>query len=216
MENKVKKIKGLNVVVRENTMDEYVIKESEYDKCEFTKNDIWLDAGANIGAFALKYHDKVKQIISYEPDVENYKNLKQNLELNNIYNCKTFKLCLVENNDKTRKFYLNKKTNKGIHSLIIKKGRDEVMVNCANINSVVKKFNINKIKMDIEGAEYELIKSMDFTNIKEFIFEYHFKHLKDFSKEKFYQTIDILKNNFTTIKHREPNGSWQIIIHAKK
>lgn len=198
-------------------MDQYVMNESDYNKCNYNKNDIWLDAGANIGSFPIKYHNKVKKIICYEPEQNNFDLLNENIKLNNIKNCVTYMSCLVENNDKQREFYLNKATNKGLHSLIIKRGRDIVNVNCVNINDVIKKHNINKIKMDVEGAEYKLIKSIDFTSIDEIIFEYHLKHLKDFSKIKYNEIIKLIKQNFKKIDYKENlKGNWQTIIHAKK
>ena len=48
MKNKTKKMKNktkLNMVIRENTLDQFVINESDYERCDFQKEDIWLDAG---------------------------------------------------------------------------------------------------------------------------------------------------------------------------
>jgi FkbM family methyltransferase len=221
MKNKTKKMKNktkLNMVIRENTLDQFVINESDYERCDFQKEDIWLDAGGNIGAFACKYAKKVKQIISYEPDLTNFTNLKANLILNEIENCLTFNDCIVENEDEKRKFYLNNKKNKGTHSLHVVRGREEVEVSCVNINKIISEFDINKIKMDVEGSEYDLLKVLNFENIKEIILEYHFNVLRDIEhKTKYYELIDILKNNNFQVDYRDDlKKSWTTIIYAKK
>jgi hypothetical protein len=72
--------------------------------------------------------------------------------------------------------------------------------------------------MDVEGSEYKLLKVMDFTNIKEIVLEYHFVILKDIDKkEKYYEIIELLKNNFTNVEYRDNlNKRWTIIIKANK
>lgn len=214
----IKEIKGLKMICREGTLDDFVVKENDYSNCNFEENDIWLDAGGNIGVFPCKFHNKVKQIISYEPDLTNYNILSENLKLNNVENCIAINSCLVENNDLTRDFYLNNKKNKGMHSLLVKRGREKITVNCENILHVINKYNINKIKMDVEGSEYKLLKVMDFTNVKEIVLEYHFVILKDIEKkEKYYEIIELLKNNFTNVEYRDNlNKRWTIIIKANK
>jgi FkbM family methyltransferase len=217
MEN-IKEIKGLKMICREGTLDDFVVRENDYSKCDFNKEDIWLDAGGNIGVFACKFHDKVSKIISYEPDNTNFRILQENLILNNVKNCIAVNSCLVGNEDDTREFFLNKKKNKGMHSLLVKGGRERLVVKCENIVNVIKKYNVNKIKMDVEGAEYELLKSMDFTNIKEIVLEFHFAVLKDIDKkEKYYEIIDLLKSNFFDVKYRDDlKKGWTTIIKAKK
>ena len=212
---------NINYLTREGTLDEFVIKEGDYEKrCSYTAKDVWLDAGGNIGVFVCKYANKVDEIITFEPDDENFDLLKKNIKLNDIKNYKAFKAALVGNKDKTRDFYLNTKKNKGTHSLMVTRGRDKITVKCQNIDEVIKKYGVNKIKMDVEGAEYELLTSMDLDPIKEIVLEYHFNALKDHpGKEKYKEIITILENNFHELDFKMPeeiNKHWTCIMYAKK
>lgn len=204
--------------IRKNTLDNFVISEQNgyLKKVSLEKDDIWLDAGANIGATAVKFSDKVNSIFCFEPENDNFELLISNTkEFNNI-SC--FKYALIENQDKERNFFVNKKKNKGIHGFYAQRGRDKVIVKCKNINDIIRSLNINKIKMDVEGSEYELIKIMDFSNIKEFIFEFHFLYLKDIkTKEKFKEILKIVKSNFKNVNHKsleKINNNWTTVVHC--
>ena len=166
-----------NLSLRQDTMDEYVMLESEYDGCNFSKDDIWLDIGANIGAFPMKFAHRVKQIYSFEPEPDNFNLLEHHVKINSIDNVDIFNYALVEDDTPTKTFYVNSKKNKGAHSLIKFRGRDQITINCDNINNWIHK--VNKIKMDIELYEKYLIPVIDFSGIDEFVFEWHWKDLRD-------------------------------------
>jgi len=217
--NKMRRVnyRGTEINAREDTLDEYILTENGYDKCDFNENDTWLDAGGNIGVFVCKYAKKVFSVISFEPDKTNYELMIQNCKLNNITNHVLVNKALVDNDDKTRLFYLNMKKNKGSHSLYVTHGREEITVQCQNINEVIRRFDVNKLKIDTEGSEYELIKCIDFTKIDEIIYEHHFNILKDKDKSKYYELINILKDNKFEVNYNDNlNKPWTTIVHAKK
>lgn len=216
----LKEIKGKKFILREETLDEYVVKENCYNHCSFDKNDVWFDIGGNIGIFPILYGSKVKQVISFEPDQENCDLFKQNIEQNNVDNSVLIQKAVIDSYDKQVSFFLNIKKNKGAHSLFVKKGRDEVIVDSININQVLDEFHPNKIKMDIEGGEYSLIKAIkDWSNIEEFIFEYHISILRDSDGEKLEELYDILGNHFSTIEGKSSDKlgkNWITLVHCKK
>lgn len=201
---------------RENTLDNFIINEVKYylNKLKLKKEDIVLDLGGNIGAFANLISPIVDKIYTYEPEIENFNLLVEN----NKNNKNVFSFCaaVVGNEDKERVFYINQKQNKGIHGFLAKRGRLEQKVKCVNINDIIKTHNINKIKMDIKGSEYELLKVMDFENIDEMIIEYHFIYLKDKDKKKYNEIINLLKNNFSFVDYKvDTKKAWTTIIYAK-
>jgi hypothetical protein len=51
--------------------------------CGANKGEKWLDIGANIGAFSFEVLQKGGRVVAYEPSVENYAILQQNI-------CKNF------------------------------------------------------------------------------------------------------------------------------
>lgn len=205
---------------RENTLDEYIWKEqsSYLNKLILDKNDIWLDAGVNIGCFAISIAEKVCQVIAFEPDKENFELLKENVKISSFKNIEFQNFAIVGNDDKTRDFFLNTKKNKGSHSFLVKRGRDKVIVDCKNINQILKERKINKIKMDVEGAEYEILKVIeDFSKIEFLILEFHFNALKDKNHTKYFEIVELLKKNFNIVECKnDPGKSWNTLIVAKK
>jgi FkbM family methyltransferase len=213
--------KNFNVLVRPNTSDSFVVKEvlsGEYRKLCLQKQDIVLDLGSNIGMFALYANDKVKQIICFEPESDNYNLSLENLKLNNINNVIVNNAAVVGNDDKQRHFSINTKKNKGAHSLVSKRGRDTTVVQCENINTIIDTYNPTCIKMDVEGGEYEILPAIkDWTNINQIILEFHHAHLNDTTKEKFHKILELLSNIFTNVDFRkDPKGAWVSIIYCRK
>ena len=223
MSSNIKQIiyKNFNIVIREGTSDQFVAKEvlsGEYRKLSLNESDVVLDLGSNIGMFSLFAHSKVKQIIGYEPELENYTMALKNLSLNGVNNVILNNAAVVGNNDTTRNFSINTKKNKGAHSLVPKRGRDTITVNCENINTIIQRHNPTVIKMDIEGGEYECLPVVSkWSNINQIILEYHHAHLNDSDKSKFNEILNLLKNNFSSVEYRnDPKGAWVSIIYAKK
>lgn len=176
----LKTIKNKRYLLREGTLDEYVAREHYYEEANYTPDDVWLDIGANIGTFPVKFADRVRMIHCYEPDEDNMAMLVSNLNLNSINNCFPHTKAVVWDDRVHTEFYLNTKMNKGAHSMFVKRGRKSVVVPCVNINTVIERINPDKIKMDIEGGEYDLIKAIRrWDNIKELVFEYHISVLRD-------------------------------------
>jgi FkbM family methyltransferase len=168
--------------------------------------------------FALYANDKVKQIICFEPESDNYNLSLQNLKLNNINNVIVNNAAVVGNYDNQRHFSINTKKNKGAHSLVSKRGRDTTVVQCENINTIIDTYNPTCIKMDVEGGEYEILPAIkDWTNINQIILEFHHAHLNDITKEKFHKILELLSNIFTNVDFRkDPKGAWVSIIYCRK
>ncbi len=188
--------------LRINKIDRPVLYEvvifKEYSKyLHLTKEDKWLDIGGHIGTFSIDIADKVGMVVTYEPEPDNYKMLKMNLEENQIKNVSVVNKVVVGNDDKERVFHLDEKNNTGGHSLIAADGKKTIKVKCDNINEILKYLNINKVKLDCEGAEYEIIKAMDLTNIEEMVMEYHFNLL---GLTKFEELIAILSKHFDVVQ----------------
>lgn len=211
---------GLKFHVRPDTLDEYVVKENAYSrKITLTPSDVWLDIGAHIGTFSVRFAGRVDRIIAYEPDPTNFHLLGRNLFLNKITNVYISPAALVGNNDLRRKFYLNTKMNTGSHSFLVKRGRKEITVNCVNINDAIERHAPNKIKMDCEGSEYELIHAIkDWSGIEEIIFEFDFAKLKDVGiHEKYYETLKVLDGiGFSLDYNSNPKSTWHTVVVGRK
>lgn len=220
----------MHLNLREGTTDGYTLKEVDkyFKYIHPAKEDVWLDCGGNIGCFSVKISELVKQVYTFEPDFGNYHQLLLNLNDNKIFNVFPSRYAVVGNKDTTREFYINLKKSQGIHSFYVKRGRKKVIVGCQNINDIIVREGITKIKIDTEGAEYEIIKAIkDWSKIQEIIFEFHFNVLKDKDYEvpisiaddlsKYFELIGILQSNFRAVVYEpNPKRNWTKLVYAHK
>lgn len=210
--------------VREETLDKFVIDEcygTTYFKnfFEYKPTDIVLDIGANIGGYSTRVSKIVKEVHSYEPDSDNYALAYKNLEHNKCDNVKLHNYALISNNEPIVSFYTNNLKNKGMHSLIAKRGRTAVTVNCKRFSEEVNRIKPNKIKMDIEGAEYDIFlnNDIDWSTVDTLMMEWHQSHLNDKDQSKFRFVVDYLKKNFENVIAPPPTEkAWTSIIYAIK
>ena len=218
------KVKNVRALIREETSDELVvnevIKHNTYKKLNILPSDIVIDFGLNIGMFTISALKKgAAMVYSYEPEIDNFQLAECNIKLNYFgSNYILYNTAVVGNHDRLRPFSINIKKNKGMHSLIAKRGRKTITVKCENINEILEKKKPTVIKMDIEGGEYECIKAIkNFNGIREFILEFHHAHLNDIkTREKYKEIINILKNHFDEVDYRaEPKKAWATLIYCK-
>jgi len=118
-----------------------------------------IDLGANIGYLTL-YFKKVlkvkKKILAIEPEIENFNFLKENIKLNNLEKeviCKNIAIA-DENMDK----YFEISNHSNLHKITDKITSKKIK--CKTLTKVLKEENFTPdfIKMDVEGAEIEVVK----------------------------------------------------------
>jgi FkbM family methyltransferase len=221
-----KKVEGWKVVCREDSTDELiavqVLRRQHYAPMKLRKKDILLDAGANIGTFALWAYDKVAEVIAYEPDSNNYFMMIQNLTINNLQNknVRYVREAIVGTDDSFRTLYTNTKRSQAIHSLLEKRGRRQQMVPCANINRVIENEGITAIKLDVEGSEVEIIKAIKLENwkkIRSLAMEFHHNALNDADRKHYNRTMKILRKNFRLVRRSaKPQKHWTTMVYAEK
>ncbi len=149
---------------------EEVFKDLDYQQCDNiiqnAKNCI-LDMGAHIGLFSIYcavLNPGVK-IFAFEPDERNFSLLKKNLKLNRINNVYV-KNIAVGPEDGVKSFYLSADSHN--HSLISRsENQKTVKVQVKTPDTINGKIlnredlsNIDLVKMDIEGSEYDVLASM--------------------------------------------------------
>jgi FkbM family methyltransferase len=213
------KVNGKEMIVRNDTIDELVVNsvigQGEYRKMiELTKKDRWLDIGGHIGSFTVDISNEVENVYIFEPVKDNWKLLLKNTE--SFTNVGTYNYAIIGTDDKTRKLnlFLQGEQNTGGHSLIGEGDGEEIK--CKNINNVLDEFGINKIKLDCEGSEYEILKAITEDNLKkmkEIILEYHFNLL---GLSKFEELVKYLEPNFKVNISRYIDIAGQTIIHCKR
>ena len=156
MITKIFEHKGSKFHVRPDTLDEFVVNEvyASYKHLELCDHDVVVDAGANIGAFAVMAASKGAKVLSFEPEPENFELMLMNIELNGYQDMVQPTMGALHTSAGPLTLSVNVKKNKGTHSIFDRKGRDTIDIMCYDWRMLPK---FNKIKVDIEGAEYLLI-----------------------------------------------------------
>ena len=201
--------KKYQAYVRENTLDEYIFGEISpaYKDLEIKKGDVVLDLGANIGAFAKQAAEKEAIVHCYEPEPSNFTLLQLNSP--NTYNHK--KAVVGKQNGKI-KLFINSKRNKGIHMIRPVNGRESIEVETVSFGDLINEIKPNKIKIDVEGAEYDLL-PYEFPNfVERLVMEIHFQYDPSWRKLGREVHENMIKQGFSSLKEFKDTGkNWHII-----
>ena len=173
------------VIYRPDVPGDYTVieehcKGDSYSKhLDLKETDRWLDLGSHIGCFALNIARTVDYVHCVEAEHSNVRLALRNVSLNPYANVVTQHAAVVSDNFKEDHItlYLAKKSHSNsLHPEMynVKHGpAGTIKVPVVYANELIEKHNINKIKLDIEGAEYDVVPSIDWSKIDEFIMEAH-------------------------------------------
>ena len=174
---------GLKIKIRVNSTDlmalthVWMIQEYSGDDFPISNDDVIIDVGAHIGLFALFASQFCKngKIFCYEPIKENYKILIENIEMNQIQNIFPNNLAVTKETSRV-KIFLN--DDQSGHSMFTQ-NKNFVEVDSKSLSDIFIDNGIKEcdfLKLDCEGAEYEIIESLPsdlFTKINKTAIEYH-------------------------------------------
>jgi len=177
-----------------------VYESNEYEIESFGDDDIVIDIGSHKGFFAKLCMDKgCKQIHCFEPEPENFNQLIENLK-----DYKYFQAYNLAVSDRSGKRILHRVLghNTGLHSFYSEgPGIESNTVSLDDILDHIQKVSL--LKIDAEGAEYEIImNSKKLNKIKNIVGEYHDNYTDKKSKDLF-EFLE--KNNFTITKIKQSN-----------
>ena len=213
---------GLRIKIRVRSTDlmaltnVWMINEYDVEDFEINTNDTVIDIGAHIGLFSLLVSQlcKTGKILSFEPVSENFDLLVSNLKLNHIKNILPFNMAVSKNSGRLDLFLNN---DQSAHS-IFSKSSESIS---AESTSLQKIFDENKIssckllKLDCEGAEYQIIDSLPseyLDKIQNIVMEYH---LADTKPELVKSLILKIKNAGFKIKTRPHHNDMGFLIARK-
>ncbi|MDP2673193.1 MAG: FkbM family methyltransferase [Nanoarchaeota archaeon] len=176
---------GLKYKIRGGSTDRFIINEVWIHKSynpkgfEINKNDIVIDIGAHAGIFTIlaSYYAKNGKVYAFEPMKENYELLKENIKLNYAKNIEAINKA-VSNKSGKLKFYVSQTKNKGQNSFYkLSDTQKQISVEKISFKNFIKKIpKINFLKIDCEGAEYEILFSLskkELEKIKKISMEFH-------------------------------------------
>mgnify|MGYP004559044787 FL=1 len=192
-----------------NEIDDY-----NFDSIDFKDGDVVIDIGGNIGMVSIYLAKKYPflKIYAFEPVKQNYENFLKNIELNNINKdiIKVFNLAITKdrrdviltspfNNSGASNIYNN---FRGSGNIIL---NNDISIKSITFDDIFSNNNISKcklLKIDCEGAEYEILYSANVENLKNCEYmraEFHGKKSKQKDLynhcNKFIKNIDVMYNS---------------------
>jgi FkbM family methyltransferase len=157
---------GASFQVRARTLDSMVLREiwirDDYTPkgFEISQDAIVLDVGGHVGAFAVRAARMAPKgkVYVFEPTSENFSLLRQNIELNHASNVTTFNLALLGHAGSRQMALCDDQVS---HSLFGgSPNRKRVEVQGISLSDFMKQEKLSRIdfmKMDCEGAEFEIL-----------------------------------------------------------
>ncbi len=151
-------------------ISELFVNRIHFTQFDINPGDIVIDAGANIGGFAIQAAKKAGEkgkVIAIEPDEKNMEVLKMNVEANGLTNVVFVKKGLWSHSGDLELMINNRQ---GEHSFIINDDFSKydniikIDVEVETLDNIMEELKIDKVdfvKMDIEGAEIEALKKAD-------------------------------------------------------
>lgn len=148
-----------------------VLVDGIYDKLS---GDLFVDCGAQVGIVSMYVAKAFKKVIAFEPSPEAFEKLVNHVKLDGADNIDLHRLAVSGKSGKVR-FGIN--PGNQTMSKITQEG--EIEVEATTIPAIISLYGrINCLKLDIEGAEDEVIRSEGFKNsvgmIDNIIIEFHF------------------------------------------
>jgi len=187
------------------TIDE-IYSKKVYDRVFYPRKGwVVVDIGATFGIYALRASKMVGKkgiVIAIEPEPINFKILKHHIRINKVTNIVHVNSALGDRADIV-KLYIRGHLN---HT--IKQPRYEskyIMVPMLTFDHVMRLLKIDEVdlvKIDVEGAEIDVIRGIKKTFVKRITMEYH-------GKENARQILNLLKSRgykVVTRKRVDSNG----------
>ena len=94
------------------------------------------------------------------------------------------------------------------HTIYPVRRRKKIEIESININEILKLHKIENIKMDVEGAEYDILMNMNLDGIKKIVFEFTTK----LGYDKLLDIVNRLEEHNFTVKYPKTIGYPDSII----
>jgi FkbM family methyltransferase len=133
---------------------------------KFEKGMTFLDVGAHVGKYTLRAAFRVGnkgKVIAVEPNKENFDVLVKNITLNGLSNCVPLNVAAYSSDGEVLLF---KGADSTLHSIKEDFGEGSYKVKARALDNVLEEIGVKKldlVKIDVEGAELEVLKGMEKT-----------------------------------------------------
>jgi FkbM family methyltransferase len=162
-----------------DTIDDYInmtVREKHIlDHFDPKKDDTVIDVGAHLGRYALISANKVGKggkVIAIEANPLVFQKLNKNLELNRFTNVTSLNYAVYSTKGKIKLFFPNEGLKNTLFNTVVSdraiSSEKYIEVNADTLDNILYSLNINPmnvnwVKIDVEGAELEVLKGA--TNI---------------------------------------------------
>jgi FkbM family methyltransferase len=173
----------LNFIFRTYTLDEYVIfldweRHTMQYISELRNGDTVIDVGAHIGSYTIRCAKLVGEngkVIAVEPIPENLILLKNNTEFNKLNNVLIEDKAIYNKQSKIKLFYYDAHP---AGASVFKKFESDhlhtIIVETTTLDAIIEKYNLKRIdllKVDVEGAEAEVLSDKALSITRKIIIE---------------------------------------------
>jgi FkbM family methyltransferase len=140
---------------------------------EVEEGEVWYDIGANIGAFSIyAARNGAARVYAYEPVPVNYNTFVKNIALNKLEDIVIAENVAIVANDKDSVRMWPQSHNTGGSSMYRSWVEGSIEAKAKDIRTIILQDNCC-VKMDCEGAEEQLLPTLDLHKITKLTFEYH-------------------------------------------
>ena len=175
----------------------------EVDLDSIEEGDIIIDAGLGEDLSFIEELKKIKNVrfIGIDPTEKSHRYVeKMNLPYLDL-----IKKAVAKQGTESIKFYKNSNPNYVSESYFMDHGAvlldNFYTVQCVSMTDIIKKYSPSLIKMDIEGAEYDVLSEC--IGVKQICVEFHHHCLESKSFDDTSECINMMKsNNYMVISNR--------------
>jgi len=171
----------------------YIIGEAAYQIPEECNGGLCVDAGCNVGDFEMNHKDRFDKYVCFDVFDENINEAKKNtkdlgidIEFNKLAvwseSGKFINVFAYEPHDTKNLQHFGNSGNVGCVEFTTHEGggwKEENIIDSVetiSIESIIKKYgNINLLKVDVEGSEYEFLLGKDLSKVNYIVTELHFE-----------------------------------------
>jgi FkbM family methyltransferase len=169
---------------------------------KLNEGDVFVDIGANVGYFSFYAAKRVGskgKVYAFEPSDREYERLLKGIEKNNLTNILPFNVALTDHKGVVE--FAIEPFHTGLNAMAVSNNdsssRSTIMKPCNRLDLVVKDTDVHLLKLDVEGAEYLVLKGSEallaLQKIKKLVVEVTPGFLKKFGSGK-EELFDMMKS----------------------
>jgi FkbM family methyltransferase len=175
------------------------------------ENSIFIDVGAHIGKYSLLLARRAKLVVAIEPDPISFSALKRAIMINKLRKKIVALNIAVSDTDGQCFFYMHRSTVAS--SIKVSQGSFKILVvKSMTLDSIAEtlKLGVDVIKIDVEGAEVEVIKGA-----KNLLTQHKPKLIMEVWEDNFNNVIDLLEGlgyKYEILEHYINDGYYNILF----